>query len=427
MSLYICGLFAQGNQEATQVATSVEKPKELTVAVVVNTSDVGTARKSMDVWATKNGVKINYIEENTSTYASSYVLASKTQNPRFDLIMFWDFYLDQLYSMLTPLDGSVNPKLDISKIDNGDLLRSGYSNYKGHPYNVPYGLDAYVFYYRKDLLDAAGIKKVPETWDELLAAAQKLTKDTNGDGNIDQWGLATNGIPGQVFNTYSFFNLVLTNGGSVVDANGKPLFNSPAGVEALQFMVDLRNKYKVMPPDVITYDNNKINEGFLSGKFAMLLHWPYMYGMTYGTPLEGKVGASAVPHSAKGQGATVLNAWSFGIPMMSQNKELAWDLASYLISTEAGAFEFSQRKDWPFRASAYVEAGKQYQIPADFQEFSKMVFKIADDHSQKIIMARGGETSIILGDYIDLAMNGKMGAKEALDAAVKDINALLNN
>lgn len=416
------GLFAGGSSETSGAAAKKEK---LTIALVVNTSDYKTAVESVKQWSREKGVEVEIIEENTQSYASSYVLASKTLNPRYDLIMFWDFYLDQLYSLLTPLDGSYDPKYDLAKVDNGDLLEMGYSDYNGHPYVFPYGLDAYVFFYRKDLLEAEGISKVPETWDELIDVALRLTKDTDGDGNIDQWGLATNGIPGQVFNTYSFFNLLLTNGGKIVDAEGRPLFNSKEGVEALQLMVDLRNKYKVMPPDVITYDNNEIHEGFISGKFAMILHWPYVYGMTYGTPIEGKVGYSAVPHSQKGQPATVLNAWSFGIPQMSQNKDLAWDLATYLISTEAGAFQFSKRNDWPFRKSAYAEAASSYDIPQDFQDFSSFLFDVAATNSQKVVMMRGGETSIILGDYIDLAMTGKMAAETALNNAVRDINALL--
>ena len=402
-----------------------ESGKKLTVAVAVNTSDYKTAIVSIEKWAEENGVELEIIEENTQTYASSYVLASKTLNPKYDVIMFWDFYLDQLYSMLTPLDGTFDAKYDITAIDNGDILRSGYSYYKGHPYNIPYGLDAYVLYYRTDLFEEAGITKAPETWDELIDAAVKLTKDLDGDGNIDQWGMATNGLSGQVFNTYSFFNFLLTNGGSVVDENGYPMFNSPEGVAALQLLVDMRNTYQVMPPDVITYDNNEIHEGFLAGKFAMATHWPYVYGMTYGTDIEGKVGYAAVPHSATGESATVLNSWSFGIPTMSENKDLAWDLISYLLSTEAGAYEFSQKRDWPFRQSAYELAATEYDIPQDFLDFSNFVFDTANTNSQKIIMARGGETSIILGDYIDMAMSGAMSAADALAAAEADINQLL--
>jgi ABC-type glycerol-3-phosphate transport system substrate-binding protein len=64
---------------------------KLTVAAVVNTSDYKTAIVSMEKWAKEKGVELEVIEENTQTYASSYVLAGQTQNPRYDVIMFWDF------------------------------------------------------------------------------------------------------------------------------------------------------------------------------------------------------------------------------------------------------------------------------------------------------------------------------------------------
>ena len=164
---------------------SAEAPRKLTVGVAVNTSDYKTAIVSIEKWAKERGVELEVIEENTQTYASSYVLASQTKNPRFDIVMFWDFYLDQLYTMLTPLEGSYDPAIDFSAIDNGDILRAGYGEYQGHPYNVPYGLDSYVMYYRTDLFEQAGIEKVPETWDELIEVAQKLTVDLDGNGNFE--------------------------------------------------------------------------------------------------------------------------------------------------------------------------------------------------------------------------------------------------
>ncbi|MEZ4683193.1 MAG: hypothetical protein R2932_54195 [Caldilineaceae bacterium] len=44
--------------------------------------------------------------------------------------------------------------------------------------------------YNKNLLDEAGvpIRWVNGGWDQFLEACQKLTKDTDGDGKIDQWG-----------------------------------------------------------------------------------------------------------------------------------------------------------------------------------------------------------------------------------------------
>ncbi len=416
-------LHAEGARERS--AKTEKKPDSITVALVLNTSDYKTTAPLVQKWSEKTGIKVQVIEENTQTYASTYVLASKTKNPKIDLIMFWDFYIDQLYSMLTPLDGSDDPQLNLKKINNGDLLEMGISNYNGHPYVFPEGLDTRCFFYRTDLLKNAGFNKPPETWDELVTYAKALTKDLDGDGNIDQWGFASICFPGQVFNTYTFFDFLIQNNGKIVDDKGMPLFNSKQGVEALQFMVDLRNKYKVMPPDVITYDNNEIHEGFLSGKFAMVNHWPYLFGMVPGSAVDGKVAYARVPRPANGTHNTVLNAWGYGIPLMSDNKATAWDLATFLISTEGGAFEFSKLNDWPFRKSAYEYAAKNYSIPERHQEFSKFLFDIVESGAQHVMLKRGSETSQILSEYIDAAMVGKMTAQDALDKAVADIGKLL--
>jgi ABC-type glycerol-3-phosphate transport system substrate-binding protein len=420
--LFLPAMLFGGSQGEKQEA----KPSKLTIGMVVNTSDYKTAVESVKKWSADTGITVDIIEENTETYATSYVLASKTQNPRFDLIMFWDFYIDQLYSMLTPIDGSHDPEININAVNNGDILEMGFSAYKGHSYVIPYGLDSRVFFYRTDLLKEAGFNRPPKTWAELTEYAKKLTRDLDGDGNIDQWGFCTIGFPGQVFNTYSFFDFVLQNGGKIVDNNGRPLFNSREGVEALQFMIDLRNTHKVMPPDMITYSNSQIHEGFIAGRFAMVNHWPYLFGTTKGTPIDGKVGYSGVPTPSGGDPHTVLNAWGFGIPLMSQNKKTAWELAKYLLSSEAGAFEVSKMNDWPFRKSAYEEANSKYSIPGDFLEFSNFLFDVAQKHSEHVLLMKGSESALILSGYIDQAMVGKLSAKDALDAAVKEINTLLD-
>jgi multiple sugar transport system substrate-binding protein len=49
-----------------------------------------------------------------------------------------------------------------------------------------------MFYYNKDLFDKAGIAypTFDWNWDKMREAANALTLDTNGDGKLDQWGLA---------------------------------------------------------------------------------------------------------------------------------------------------------------------------------------------------------------------------------------------
>lgn len=401
-----------------------QDPDKITVALVLNTSDYNTVAPLVEQWSEETGIEVEVVEENTQTYASTYILAARTGDPPLDVVMFWDFYLDQLYPMLTPLDGSEDAAVALSEEDYADFLELGLNDYQGHPYILPYSLDTRLLYYREDLLEEAGFDGPPKTWDELVEYAQALTQDTDGDGNIDQWGFASLGLAGQVFNTYTFFDFLFQNGGQILDEEGNLVFNSEAGVEALQFMVDLKNVYEVMPPDVVTYDNNEIHEGFLAGQFAMVNHWPYLWGMIAGSDIDGLVGYTYQAPPADGMSMTTFNRWGFGIPITSENKAAAWDLIHYVTNTQSGIFEYSQKADWPLRASVYASEEAQ-EIPERHRLFSEFIFGIAETSAASVILPRGGETSQILGDYIDRAMAGQMSPQEALDAALRDINDIL--
>jgi multiple sugar transport system substrate-binding protein len=405
------------------VAAAKEDP--LVVALAANTSDYKTMQPLVEQWSKETGHLVEIIKENTTTYPVDYVLAARTGSPHIDVIAFWDFYVGQFYPFLVPLDGSDDPAVNLSAEDKADFIESALAPYHGHPYLLPFSLDTRLFYYRKDLLKEAGFSEPPSTWDELVKVGQALTKDTNGDGVIDQWGFATLGKPGDVFNVYSFLDFLFQSGGQFFDADGKPAFNSPAGVKALQFFIDLRNKYKIMPPDVTTYDNTQVHTGFLNGTFAMVNHWPYMQGMVAGSKLADKVGYAREPIPEDGHHAAVLNAWSFGIMKMSKKKELAFDLIKYVTSKKAGTFEFSKQLDWPLRKSVYDSSSAREVVPQAHWDFSQVLFDIARSDGQVVRPPKAAQVGHILGEQIDLAMQGNLTAQEALDAAKKKIDGLL--
>jgi multiple sugar transport system substrate-binding protein len=58
---------------------------------------------------------------------------------------------------------------------------------------IPQNLSSLVVYYNKSLFDTAGAQYPADdwNWDDFLATAKALTKDTDGDGTIDQYGLGT--------------------------------------------------------------------------------------------------------------------------------------------------------------------------------------------------------------------------------------------
>ena len=138
--------------------------------------------------------------------------------------------------------------------------------YGGKVYGIPFQRSTPVMYYNKDAFKAAGLDpdKPPLTWDELAAAAQKLTR-REGE-RVTQWGLE---LPLEAFNWF-YYALVYANGGEVLSPDGtKVLWDQPPALGALGFWHDLVNKYKVTP--AYTPWNDGPQE-FAAGKVAMIWH-----------------------------------------------------------------------------------------------------------------------------------------------------------
>lgn len=137
--------------------------------------------------------------------------------------------------------------------------------YQGKAYAIPFHNSTPILYYNKQLFQEAGIEHPPQTWDELLADAKKLTKPDAG-----QWGImlpsTNNDYGGWVLSA-----LVHANGGSWnnPDYPGEVYYSQPSTKGVLQFWQNLVYRDKVMPEGVL--NSKQINAAFLSGKLGMAI------------------------------------------------------------------------------------------------------------------------------------------------------------
>ena len=140
----------------------------------------------------------------------------------------------------------------------------------GHIWSIPWQRSTPIFYYNKDLFQKAGLdpNTPPKTWTELVAAAQKLTIRDAG-GQVTQWGVQ---IPVVDTSPWIFQGFIMQAGGDFADPNGKWVkFNSPEAVRALQFILDLQNKYKVHPPGASSEAFwDQTSQDFIQQKVAMM-------------------------------------------------------------------------------------------------------------------------------------------------------------
>lgn len=122
--------------------------------------------------------------------------------------------------------------------------------------------------YNKDMFARAGLdpEQPPRTWDEVTSIAQALTKDTDGDGRIDQWGFGI-GMGGETLNA-GFWPLLWQAGGEILSPDEKTVaFNGPAGVDALKWLVKLYDRGNGVIPQSYLNVTPGAND-FAEGKVA---------------------------------------------------------------------------------------------------------------------------------------------------------------
>jgi len=138
------------------------------------------------------------------------------------------------------------------------------------PAALPLYASAYGLYYNKKLFTAAGISSPPKTWSEFVAAAQKLTKDTDGDGKTDQWGLGLQGASSS-FAAHLAFILGTQHGAEVFSGN-TPKLDDAGMVNGIDQWVSWIGRDGIVnPSDAETVDKVALLKNFASGKSAMIL------------------------------------------------------------------------------------------------------------------------------------------------------------
>ncbi len=200
----------------------------------------------------------------------------------------------------------------------------GFSEYRTDPRSN--------IFWNKTLFEREGLPNLYEihmtdewTWDKMLEIARKATKDLDGDGTIDQWGLGGMGTE---------WGIVYSNGGEVIKfVDNKPVFglNDPRAIEALQFYQDLIHVHRVyeLPPDGAAWDYP--SQQFQDGKYAMFHGYWWQAPTNFQTSMQDDYGFVLFPKgpSAGDDYASPLSGINFAVmPINVKDPEavaVIWD------------------------------------------------------------------------------------------------------
>lgn len=236
-------------------------------------------------------------------------------------------------------DGLVTPVPDAIATDTkanwpGGVI--GAASIGGTLYGIPNEIDVYALNYNKKLFAAAGITEPPKTWDEFLAAAEKLTdksKGQQGFGLINSWAAGV---------LHPFASLLVSNGGDLV-VDGKPTLDSKQATETFELYEKLI-KSGYSDPAMATADANTTGpflDSFVSGKTGMIIManwWESALKAGMGDAFAD-VATAPIPVGPSGDKARSISySWMTVVNAKASAEEqaAAWDFLNWLNGPESG-------------------------------------------------------------------------------------------
>lgn len=202
-------------------------------------------------------------------------------------------------------------------------------------YALPYEIVPTMLFVNKTLLQQEGIEMPQQdwTWDDFMEICRKVTKDTDGDGRIDQFG---------TYN-YSWQDAMYTSGGSAFDNEKQNVdFSNQYVIESVKFMKELL---------ALNQGENVTQEDFDAGKVAFmpLTFAEYRTYKTYPYKIKKysnfQWDCTTFPGRTHGENISKVDALLIGINHDSTEKELAWEFLKELVcgyESQLDIFRYSQ-------------------------------------------------------------------------------------
>ncbi|MFC3931707.1 ABC transporter substrate-binding protein [Streptococcus dentapri] len=220
---------------------------------------------------------------------------------------------------------NLNPYMN--RLDTNDFypasLKAG--QYQGTSYSLPYENNVMMLCINKDLLEAADIEIPSSGWslDEFYQLCKKLSRDTDGDGQLDQFGVTD----------YSWQDAISAHGLSIFsnEPSGSVSINNEGIKSALDFYTKL---------DKLSGATKVSSDDFDKGKVAFMpmtlaeyrTYKPYPYHISKYSSFEWT--CVQMPVKSKKVVPNQLQTSLFGISSKSQYKDLAWEFMTLLTKDD---------------------------------------------------------------------------------------------
>jgi multiple sugar transport system substrate-binding protein len=353
-------------------------------------------------------------------------------SPTYDIIIADDPWVPQL--------AEVGALMDLKGADAAAWTDAGYDwddfnaaplaagEWKGVQYGVPLRSNMLMMFVNKALYEKAGVPvPTPDiTWEQYLEQAPKLVQDTDGDGKVDAWAIDTYFVREPLTPTI-WQTIMNSNGGSLLDADGKPAFNTEIGIAALETHKKL---LEFAPTGAVSHGFSESLQAFRQGLVATMFNWGSVYK---GSAIDEKtttlkpdqVGIQALPAGSTRPGAH-RGIWNGTVSSKSENKQAAWTVIRWLSSKEGEAWHSANLGVFPARKSTLAATPSVEWLGPVFAALQQAYDAAEKGGMWRIRHPRSDAAQQILADEHSRFMAGQISAAEALQVAADKIEKVLD-
>ncbi len=352
-------------------------------------------------------------------FAYNFVPSGQSTKFRLDLAAGTPPDIVHMDSVFTDALAAGGQLFDLSKLGAGKLAQDYLPItwktvlYRGQVYSLPFDTNTICLQYNVNLFHRAGIQQPPGNWTQLVADAQKIKQKT-GD-----WGYQIPSSPqSSGWLQYNFLTWLWREGGHVLNpARNKAVYNSPAGVAALQKLVDLGNR-GIVPKDA--YDEG----GFFSGKFGMtddgswqVPNWKKNIGGEHKF-----IRFAPLPVLKKGVPAyDDLGLYNLSIPKGAAHPRTAYAFIQFLSTNLKYQLQYDESQGFipSLRAGAKTAFYRAYPWPVFEKELALAKIRPA--------VPAWPEIATDMGNALQAALTGMQSPRQALNTAVKRDDGALSS
>jgi multiple sugar transport system substrate-binding protein len=282
------------------------------------------------------------------------------------------------------------------------------NKYNGKYYGVPLDTNTRVLMYNAQTLASVGVQNPPATFDDLRALAGKLKAAGK------KMAFADNGTSG-----WNLLPWIWSAGGDMLSPDGTKAtgyLNSAASVAGVQLLVDLFNEKQV--PAIITGSQGGVetSQGLAQGSYATILDGPWMYPIFQQQFPNFKLQTAKVP-AGPGGSISVVGGEDLVMTASCKEKQAAATFTEYMLSDEA-QLAMAKVGQMPVLSTL----GSQLtSVQAYYGIFAEQLQNARPRPPQP----QYTKLEDILSTEVQKAFKGKQTVQAALDAAARQIDAIV--